>query len=28
MNKTLEKIELLKMESKEFVKISHQSRPD
>ena len=28
MNKTLEKIELLKMEYKEFVKISHQSRPD
>ena len=28
MNETLEKIELLKMESKEFVKISHQSRPD
>ncbi|MDH3696083.1 MAG: hypothetical protein OEQ15_02085 [Nitrosopumilus sp.] len=28
MNKTLKKIELLKMESKEFVKISHQSRPD
>ena len=28
MNKTLEKVELLKMESKEFVKISHQSRPD
>jgi hypothetical protein len=28
MNETLEKIESLKMESKEFVKISHQSRPD
>ena len=28
MNKTLKKIELLKMESKEFVKISHESRPD
>ena len=28
MNETLEKMESLKMESKEFVKISHQSRPD
>ena len=28
MNETLEKIELLKIESAEFVKISHQSRPD